>query len=154
MFIFSYATGWADLVVDQLASARGSDNPFIWGYACLCVGREFDAVIGEYYDEINEITGETLHVFSMLPPPIGLLDERIQQMRRGGLGSSSYERLLSLRNSTRAYSVDPKRMADNKRIQIREKVELLKELEGAGLRVNQYADFLFFDFRRSGHGGS
>ena len=71
------------------------------------------------------------------------MDERLQQMRRGESGFGSYERLLRLRDSDRAYSDDPKRRADNKRIHIREKVALLKELEGAGLRVDQYADFLF-----------
>jgi hypothetical protein len=74
VFIFEYARGWADLIVDQLAAARGSDNPFIWGYACLSIGRQFDPVIEEHYDEIDETTGDTLHVFSMMPPPLGLLD--------------------------------------------------------------------------------
>jgi hypothetical protein len=157
MFIFEYGQGWADLVTCQMTVTRGSNNPFVWGYACLCIGSQFDPIIEQRYAEIDYVTGEYLHVFSMLPPPKSFLDERLKESRGSSDLSSAvtYERLTRLRNSKRAYpdsaEVGAKRRAELRHTMIDEKVRLLKELqEHGGMQVGLKADFLFFDFRRVG----
>jgi len=151
--LFCYADGWADLVIAQMAATRESPKAMFWGYACLCVGRHFDDVIEELYEELDRATGEYLHVFSMLPPPRAIVEKRLMQLRviepeLPGPAAVMRERLTSLQSRTgQLYAYQGK---GARRTQVGEKVRLLKELAEAGLKVDQYADFLFFDFHQRG----
>ena len=148
MQIFAYAPGWADLVVAQLAVSHNTERPDLWGYACLCIGRNFDALINEYYEEIDYVTGSYLHVFSMLPPPRLFFESRISLLKQKSdvQEDAVYlkQRLTSMQGNYRSlYAYDDPR---HKQQLISEKVRLLKDLASAGLRADQYADFLFFNF--------
>lgn len=147
MQVFAYARGWADLVVAQLAASHKTDDPVLWGYACLCVGRKFDDVIEKLYPEIDHVTGSYLHVFSLLPPPKEFLYEKIQALK---LSSPSSKTILYAQNRLSALAHDKGMYyCYDRRQQIQERVNLLKDLQNAGLSADQYADFLFFDFRKN-----
>lgn len=146
MQVFAYARGWADLVVSQLAASHNTDNPEFWGYSCLCIGRKFDDIIEKLYPEIDYYTGPYLHIFSLLPPPESFLYKRINEMQKAKNVPDKViyatDRLLALERDKGMYYFYDRRK------QIQEKVSILKDLSKAGLAVDQYADFLFFDFRK------
>ena len=156
MFIFEYAKGWADLVVGELAASSESDRPDLWGYACVCIGRELEPFLEENYQEVNYVTGKYLQVFSMLPPPAHFLDQRIREMERADKSmyvSAALKRLSEIRASKYAYDDNivesGERRGQIRHKKIEEKLFLLEELKEAGLEVSQRVDFLFFDFRRT-----
>jgi hypothetical protein len=146
MQVFAYSAGWADLMLAQLAASHDSPDPTEWGYACLCIGRHFDEPLESLYDEIDVATGKFLHVFSLLPPPRTFVDRRLAELRQSRNTAGAVERVrthllaLEARHSGLYHY--------KRRQQVAEKVRLLKELADAGLRTDQYADFLFFSFRR------
>jgi len=146
MHLMVYAKGWADLVVSQLAASHNTEDLACWGYSCLCIGRKFDDIIEQNYAEIDDVLGRHLHVFSMLPPPKSFLYERIKELDSASSVTEqalyATNRLLSLKQDKDMYY-----RYDRSR-QIQEKVRLLRDLKEVGMPVNQYADFLFFDFRK------
>ena len=142
MFIFTYSEKWADIVVSQLAARHQTTDPQHWSYACLCLGRAFDPILAKYYLEIDEILGPYLHVFSLLSPPRAFIEKKYQELRSRSDDLSQRSKLLyeSMLTGSRSLVPDERQM-------IREKVQLLADLRDAGLRADQYADFLFFSFR-------
>lgn len=142
MHSLEYTFDWANLVVGQLIASHRAISPELWGYACFCIGSQFDAFIAEHYYEIDYVVGDHLHVFTLLPPPKNLLDERIGRLMRvsDGRCDDARQRLEVLRQKW--YSP-----LDKDDLQ-RERAVLLSELRGAGVKADMETDFLFFDFRR------
>ena len=143
MNIFGYSEEWADLVVAQLATTHGTRHVSKWGYACLVVGKEFEEVIERNWDKVDKFTGPYLHIFSFLPPPKLFVQERLNALKQSPsspdreIAKEKYLKLIQSEDIDRS-------------ILIREKVCLLKDLREAGLKVDQYADFLFLQFRKEG----
>jgi len=132
MFVFSYSDAWADLVVQQLNERLGPD-PTSWGYVCLCVGREFEELIHDNYEAFNEVSGKHLHIFTLLSPPWAFAQARAAMAEAKGMG-------------TLAARIRETATPQPRGTQISEKVALLKDLTRVGLKADQYADFIFFDF--------
>lgn len=137
MFIFGYSSVWADLVTMQMRSVLGP-NPATWGYACLCIGREIDTLLEDNYEAVDAASGDFLHLFSLRPPPKAFLATRIREAQFAG----HHALADALQRGTQC----PKDRGQ----QVAEKVRLLRDLASAGLRADQYADFLFFDFQQDG----
>jgi hypothetical protein len=142
MQVFIYSKSWADLMVTQLTAGSGSGRAEAWGYSCLCIGRNFEDVLERRYEEIDLYSGKYLHIFSLLPPPRKFLNRRIAALRQEDSLQAEWlrEKLLELLNDRYLYAY---RRSD----QIHEKVRLLRDLADDGLNVDEYADFLFFDYR-------
>jgi hypothetical protein len=145
MHSFSFAESWADIMTGQLTASRGYRDPAFWGYACLCVGNRFEAVLDQSYEDIDFFTGEYLHVFSFFPPPLQLVDARIAAMMgtNDSAIAASLTYLQGLR--TKLTSEDPggKMRGDLRR----ERILMLQALKDADVRVHPNTDFIFFDFR-------
>jgi hypothetical protein len=141
--IFTYSKEWADLVVAQIATSHGTRCVAAWGYGCLVVGKEFEAVIERNWQAVDRIAGPYLHVFALIPPPKDFVGDRLRALKQA---SPSDDRDFAIERYTALVSqADPP-----KSILVREKIELLTDLRQAGLRADQYADFLFFEFRNEG----
>jgi hypothetical protein len=143
MHLLEYNQQWADVIVSQIATSRGSRLTETWGYACLVLNKDIEKIVEENYEEIDFISGKYLHVFALIPPSQNWIAERYNKILRSKESADKqylieiFQRLLN-RNSP-----------PDKRTQITEKVRLLKELQECGFEPDMYADFLFFDFRNT-----
>jgi hypothetical protein len=143
LHILAYTEGWADLIVLQMAARYRSENPARWGYACLCIGPRFEETIERHYEEVDILTGDSLHIFSLLPPPQQFLDQRLLEIDQlNTVGSADLknrlERLVRSRHSLYAAG-DVARQA--------ERAHLLYDLREQGMAANHRTDFIFLDFR-------
>lgn len=143
MHILRYSADWADLVVDQLATTYQTRCVGVWGYACLVVGREFEGVVERNWLAVSRLTGPHLHFFALLPPPREFVQERLNQLR------DIPQSLETEWVKRRLLDILVHRDIDRS-ILVREKVNLLSDLRDAGLKSDQYADFLFLRFRNDG----
>jgi hypothetical protein len=140
MHIFDYSREWGDIVVTQLAVSHNSLETDLWGYACLVLNEKLEEYLEKNYEKVDLLTGNHLHVFTMIPPPRHFVEERCRQIQNsasidGGRASELFERLRR-----KTYPV--------RSIQKREKARLLGDLDNSGFEPNLLADFLFFDFKR------
>jgi hypothetical protein len=148
MYTFTFASNWAEIMTGQLVAFRGYPDPAYWGYACLCVGNRFEAVLSECYLDIDLYTGEYLHVFSLFPPPLQLVDARIKAMMKinDPAVEPSLVHLQRLRKNL--ISQNPKEDGGRmKGILRNERNLILKALKDANVGVDASTDFIFFDFR-------
>ena len=144
MNIFRYSKDWADLIVAQLASLRQTRYVGLWGYGCLVIGKEFEGVIERNWFAVDRITGPHLHIFTLMPPPKDFVQERLNEFR---LKPSTPDTELAIHK----YMSILQSYDEDRSILVREKVNLLSDLKEAGLEPDQYADFLFFQFRNEGY---
>lgn len=140
MNILRYSKDWADLMVAQLAATHGTRHTGVWGYGCLVVGEEFEAAILRKWHAVDRVTGAYLHVFALLPPPKEFVQKRFDTLRR--LPRSPDVEFAKEKYLEILQSID-----FDREILIREKADLLADLRHAGLRSDQDADFIFFQFR-------
>jgi hypothetical protein len=143
MHLFAYSKSWADIVAAQMAASHGTRCVGAWGYGCIVIGREFEKIIEDHWLEVNRLSGRYLHVFCLVAPPMEFIGNRLAKLRHSPKTKDTQYAIDLLQKSI---SLRP----PDKRIQVREKVCLLKDLAEAGLKVDEYADFLFFDFRNDG----
>lgn len=145
MFIFAYSRDWADVVVSQLAATAGSPYIKDWGFAAVVIGSDWEDVIERRYLEVDEAIGPYLHVFSLMPAPVALTEERLRRVQASQSvpGSKSIARQFLV---DKILEADRYKLPDRE-VQVREKIKLLSDLRMAGLGADEDADFLFFQFR-------
>jgi len=143
MHIFAYSKEWADLVVAQISTSHRTRCAAAWGYGCIVVGKEFEGVIERNWEAVNRIAGPYLHIFALIPPPKDFVGSRLRALKDS---PPSDDREFAIERYTNLLrQPDP-----NRSYLIKEKVLLLTDLRNAGLKADQYADFLFFEFRNEG----
>jgi len=145
MHLFSYPNAWAvaDTVASQIAASRGTRCTEVWGYGCIVVGKQFEKALLQNWQDVDRLAGPYLHVFSFVAPPMDFIGDRMAKLRALPKTDDTRRALGLLEDFINMRPPD-------KSTQIREKVMLLQDLQRAGLKPDERADFLFFDFRNEG----